>query len=94
MISQNIDPLLLLSLTPLPLLQVKDQVQMQTFASSTFSSFLDVLLSCFFFLALTLACFLPPLVSPKIVGPPAPAALAVAPLAGLLELASLVLSIR
>ncbi|XP_034095018.1 LOW QUALITY PROTEIN: adenylate cyclase type 9 [Gymnodraco acuticeps] len=74
--------------------EVKDQVQMQTFASSTFSSFLDVLLSCFFFLALTLACFLPPLVSPKNVGPPAPAALAVAPLAGLLELASLVLSIR
>lgn len=78
---------------PLPL-QVKNQVQVQTFASSTFSSFLDVLLSCFVFLALTLACFLPPLVSPATVGPPAPAALALAPLAGLLELASLVLSIR
>ncbi|XP_029305264.1 adenylate cyclase type 9 [Cottoperca gobio] len=74
--------------------EVKNQVQVQTFASSTFSSFLDVLLSCFVFLALTLACFLPPLVSPATVGPPAPAALAVAPLAGLLELASLVLSIR
>ncbi|XP_035516893.1 adenylate cyclase type 9 isoform X2 [Morone saxatilis] len=74
--------------------EVKNQVQVQTFASSTFSSFLDVLLSCFVFLALTLACFLPPLVSPAPVGPPAPAALAVAPLAGLLELASLVLSIR
>ncbi|KAK5866237.1 hypothetical protein PBY51_020443 [Eleginops maclovinus] len=74
--------------------EVKNQAQVQTFASSTFSSFLDVLLSCFFFLALTLACFLPPLVSPASVGPPAPAALAVAPLAGLLELASLVLSIR
>lgn len=79
--------------TPLPL-QVKNQVQVQTFASSTFSSFLDVLLSCFVFLALTLACFLPPLVSPATVGHPAPAALALAPLAGLLELASLVLSIR
>ncbi|KAI3352942.1 hypothetical protein L3Q82_019523, partial [Scortum barcoo] len=74
--------------------EVKNQVQVQTFASSTFSSFLDVLLSCFVFLALTLACFLPPLVSPVTVGPPAPAALALAPLAGLLELASLVLSIR
>ncbi|XP_040001329.1 adenylate cyclase type 9 [Xiphias gladius] len=74
--------------------EVKNQVQVQTFASSTFSSFLDVLLSCFVFLALTLACFLPPLVSPVSAGPPAPAALALAPLAGLLELASLVLSIR
>ncbi|XP_071360762.1 adenylate cyclase type 9 isoform X2 [Trachinotus anak] len=74
--------------------EVKNKAQVQTFASSTFSSFLDVLLSCFVFLALTLACFLPPLVSPVTVGPPAPAALALAPLAGLLELASLVLSIR
>ncbi|XP_037328152.2 adenylate cyclase type 9 [Pungitius pungitius] len=74
--------------------EVKNLVQVQTFASTTFSSFLDVLLSCFVFLSLTLACFLPPLVSPASVGPPAPAALALAPLAGLLELASLVLSIR
>ncbi|KAM3624231.1 uncharacterized protein V6R79_020834 [Siganus canaliculatus] len=71
--------------------EVKNQVQVQTFASSTFSCFLDVLLSCFVFLALTLACFLPPLVSLSYVGP---AAMALAPLAGLLELASLVLSIR
>ncbi|XP_020787050.1 adenylate cyclase type 9-like [Boleophthalmus pectinirostris] len=71
--------------------EVKNKVQVQTFASSTFSSFLDVLLSCFFFLALTLACFLPALVTR---GPPAPAALALTPLAGLLELLSLVLSIR
>ncbi|XP_072318313.1 adenylate cyclase type 9 [Eucyclogobius newberryi] len=71
--------------------EVKNEVQVQTFASSTFSSFLDVLLSCFFFLALTLACFLPALVT---VGPPAPAALVLTPLAGLLELLSLVLSIR
>ncbi|XP_019744737.1 adenylate cyclase type 9 isoform X2 [Hippocampus comes] len=74
--------------------EVKNQVQEQTFASCTFSSFLDVLLSCFVFLALTLACFLPPLVSSATVGPPSSASLAVAPLAGLLELASLVLSIR
>ncbi|XP_042340636.1 adenylate cyclase type 9 isoform X2 [Plectropomus leopardus] len=74
--------------------ELKNQMQVQTFASSTFSSFLDVLLSCFVFLALTLACFLPPLVSPATVGCPAPAALALAPLAGLLELASLVLSVR
>ncbi|KAF7641030.1 hypothetical protein LDENG_00298760 [Lucifuga dentata] len=74
--------------------EVRNQVQVQTFASVTFSSLLDVLLSCFVFLSLTLACFLPPLVSPASLGPPAPAALALAPLAGLLELASLVLSIR
>lgn len=76
------------------LLQVKNRVQVQTFASSTFSSFLDVLLSCFVFLALTLACFLPPLVRPATTGPLAAAALVLAPLAGLLEMASLVLSIR
>ncbi|XP_077380342.1 adenylate cyclase type 9 isoform X2 [Festucalex cinctus] len=74
--------------------EVKNQVQEQTFASCTFSSFLAVLLSCFVFLALTLACFLPSLVSSATVGPPSSASLAVAPLAGLLELASLVLSIR
>ncbi|XP_020497026.1 adenylate cyclase type 9 [Labrus bergylta] len=74
--------------------EVKNEVQVQTFASSTFSSFLDVLLSCFVFLALTLACFLPPLVSPATAGPTALAAVVLAPLAGLFELASLVLSIR
>ncbi|CAJ1053210.1 adenylate cyclase type 9 [Xyrichtys novacula] len=74
--------------------EVKNQVQVQTFASSTFSSFLDVLLSCFVFLALTLACFLPPLVSPSTAGPTAVAAMVLAPLAGLFELTSLVLSIR
>ncbi|XP_034043720.1 adenylate cyclase type 9 isoform X2 [Thalassophryne amazonica] len=74
--------------------EVKNQVQVQTFASSTFSSFLDVLLSCFVFLALTLACFFPFVVIPANVGPPAPAAMAVAVLAVLLELSSLALSIR
>ncbi|KAK7930140.1 hypothetical protein WMY93_006535 [Mugilogobius chulae] len=71
--------------------EVKNMVRVQTFASSTFSSFLDVLLSCFFFLALTLVCFLPALVTS---GPLSLAALALTPLAGLLELLSLVLSIR
>lgn len=75
-------------------LQVKNQVQVQTFASSTFSSFLDVLLSCFIFVALTMACFLPPLVSHATVGPPATAVITLAALAGLLELASVVLSVR
>ncbi|XP_077574412.1 adenylate cyclase type 9 [Stigmatopora nigra] len=74
--------------------EVQNPVQEKTFASCTFSSFLDVLLSCFVFMALTLACFLPPLVSPVSVGPPSSASLAVAPLTGLLELTSLVLSIR
>ncbi|KAK2815885.1 hypothetical protein Q5P01_026352 [Channa striata] len=74
--------------------EVKNPVHVRTFASSTFSSFLDVVVSCFVFLALTLACFLPPLVSRATIGLPAVAALVLAPLAGLLELASLVLSIR
>ncbi|KAG7266948.1 hypothetical protein CRUP_019866 [Coryphaenoides rupestris] len=73
--------------------EVKNQVRVQTFASTTFSSFLDVLLSCFVFLSLTLACFLPSLVGPAPAAA-APAALVVALLAGLLELASLGLSIR
>lgn len=86
-----------LSLTALSVcsyLQVKNKVQVQTFASSTFSSFLDVLLSCFVFVALTTACFLPPLVSPAAVRPPATAAVTLAVLAGLLEVASVVLSVR
>ncbi|PWA14886.1 hypothetical protein CCH79_00014257 [Gambusia affinis] len=74
--------------------EVKNQVPVQTFASPTFSSFLDVLLSCFVFLALTVACFLPSLVDPATAGPPALAALILAPLAGLLETASLVFSVR
>ncbi|XP_053711008.1 adenylate cyclase type 9-like [Synchiropus splendidus] len=74
--------------------EVNNRVQVETFASSTFSSFMDVLLSCFVFLALTVACFLPPMVSPATVGPPSSAALVLAPLAAVLELASLLLSIR
>uniref|UniRef100_A0A3Q2T7E0 adenylate cyclase n=1 Tax=Fundulus heteroclitus TaxID=8078 RepID=A0A3Q2T7E0_FUNHE len=74
--------------------EVKNRVPVRTFASPTFSSFLDVLLSCFVFLALTVACFLPSLVDPGTAGSPALAALILAPLAGLLELASLVFSVR
>uniref|UniRef100_A0A3Q2QLJ3 adenylate cyclase n=1 Tax=Fundulus heteroclitus TaxID=8078 RepID=A0A3Q2QLJ3_FUNHE len=72
--------------------EVKNRVPVRTFASPTFSSFLDVLLSCFVFLALTVACFLPSLVDPGTAGSPALAALILAPLAGLLELASLVMT--
>ncbi|KAL1005747.1 hypothetical protein UPYG_G00063450 [Umbra pygmaea] len=71
--------------------EVETQAPVQTFASPTFSSFLDVLLSCSVFLALTLACFLVTLVTTDT--PPA-TALGLATVAGLLELVSLVLSIR
>uniref|UniRef100_A0A8C2XDQ9 adenylate cyclase n=1 Tax=Cyclopterus lumpus TaxID=8103 RepID=A0A8C2XDQ9_CYCLU len=43
----------------------------QTFASPTFSSFLDMLVCCSVFLALSLACFLPPLVSQLSLSTPA-----------------------
>ncbi|XP_029596039.1 adenylate cyclase type 9 [Salmo trutta] len=71
--------------------EVETQAPVQTFASPTFSSFLDVLLSCSVFLALTLACFLVPMVTMET--PPA-TVLGLATAAGLLELVSLVLSIR
>ncbi|KAL4658139.1 adenylate cyclase type 9 [Arapaima gigas] len=71
--------------------EVETQAAVRTFASPTFSSFLDVLLSCAVFLALTLACFLHPLLTDK--PPPVPALCLVA-VASLLEAVSLVLSIR
>ncbi|XP_011479271.1 adenylate cyclase type 9 [Oryzias latipes] len=75
--------------------EVMNQVEVQTFASPTFSSFLDVLLGCFVFLALTLACFLPSLASSSsTIASAGSAALVLAPMAGLLELTSLVLSIH
>uniref|UniRef100_A0A3Q4BGH5 adenylate cyclase n=1 Tax=Mola mola TaxID=94237 RepID=A0A3Q4BGH5_MOLML len=43
----------------------------QTFASPTFSSFLDMLMCCSVFLALSLACFLQPLVTHQSVSTPA-----------------------
>lgn len=43
--------------------KVESQAVVQTFASPTFSSFLDMLLCCSVFLALSLACFLRPLIA-------------------------------
>ncbi|XP_026053925.1 adenylate cyclase type 9 isoform X1 [Carassius auratus] len=71
--------------------QVVNQVPVQTFASPVFSSLLDVLLSCAIFLALTIACFLHPLVTMKT---PLAATLGLAITAALLELVSLALSVR
>ncbi|KAL0993435.1 hypothetical protein UPYG_G00107840 [Umbra pygmaea] len=73
--------------------EVETQAMVQTFASPTFSSFLDMVLCCSVLLALSLACFLRPLLS--LPGTPLPAlALAVASVAALLEAVALVLSIR
>uniref|UniRef100_A0A3P9HL92 adenylate cyclase n=1 Tax=Oryzias latipes TaxID=8090 RepID=A0A3P9HL92_ORYLA len=43
----------------------QEEVSVRTFASPTFSSFLDMLLCCLVFLALSLACFLRALVDPQ-----------------------------
>lgn len=71
--------------------QVMNHVPVKTFASPVFSSLLDVLLSCTVFLALTVACFLYPLVSMQM---PLASTLGLAITAALLELISLLLSIR
>ncbi|MBN3281783.1 ADCY9 cyclase, partial [Polyodon spathula] len=71
--------------------EVCERVPVKTFASSTFSSFIDVLLSSAVFLFLTIGCFLKPWVSGTAAPP---AAIAVCVLAILLELLSLVLSVR
>ncbi|XP_050950475.1 adenylate cyclase type 9 [Labeo rohita] len=71
--------------------QVVNQVPMQTFASPVFSSLLDVCLSCVVFIALTIACFLYP---PVTMGTALATTLGLAITAALLELVSLVLSIR
>ncbi|KAI4881367.1 hypothetical protein NFI96_015594 [Prochilodus magdalenae] len=70
--------------------QVVNHAPVQTFASPVFSSLLDVLLSCAVFLALTFVCFLY-LVS-KVTPPAVTYGLAAA--AALLELVSVILSIR
>ncbi|XP_071002193.1 adenylate cyclase type 9-like [Oncorhynchus clarkii lewisi] len=73
--------------------EVETQAAVQTFASPTFSSFLDMVLCCSVFLALSLACLLRPLLS--LPGAPLPApALALVAVATLLEALALVLSIR
>ncbi|XP_035259216.1 adenylate cyclase type 9-like isoform X2 [Anguilla anguilla] len=71
--------------------EMYSRAPVQTFATPRFSSFLDMLLSCAVFLALTLACFLRPWMSGDT--PPTPA-LAFAIGAALLEGVALVLSIR
>ncbi|KAM3597694.1 uncharacterized protein V6R79_008119 [Siganus canaliculatus] len=71
--------------------EVETQAVMQTFASPTFSSFLDMLLCCSVFLALSLACFLQPLVAQERLSTPASILTAVATL---LEAVALLVAIR
>ncbi|XP_057202453.1 adenylate cyclase type 9 isoform X2 [Triplophysa rosa] len=71
--------------------EVKTQAPVQTFASPTFSSFLDMLLCCCVFLALSLACFLRPLVTHQPLPTPA---LVVAAVSAVLECLALVLAVR
>ncbi|XP_043079067.1 adenylate cyclase type 9 [Puntigrus tetrazona] len=71
--------------------QVVNQVPVKTFASPVFSSLLDVFLSCAVFFALTVACFLYPLVTMET---PLATTLGLAITAALLEMVSLVLSFR
>ncbi|KAM9843964.1 adenylate cyclase type 9 [Aulostomus maculatus] len=71
--------------------EVENQTVVQTFASPTFSSFLDMLLCCFVFLALSLACFLRPLVTQLSLPTPA---LILTAAAALLEALALLFAIR
>ncbi|KAI2666870.1 Adenylate cyclase type 9 [Labeo rohita] len=71
--------------------EVKTQAPVQTFASPTFSSFLDMLLCCCVLLALSVACFLRPLVTQQPLPTPP---LIVAAVAAVLECLALVLAIR
>ncbi|XP_051978370.1 adenylate cyclase type 9-like [Xyrauchen texanus] len=71
--------------------EVVNHVPVRTFASPVFSSLLDVLLSCAVFLALTIACFLYPFVTMEI---PRATTLGLVITAALLELVSLIMSIR
>ncbi|XP_033501380.1 adenylate cyclase type 9 [Epinephelus lanceolatus] len=71
--------------------EVENQAAVQTFASPMFSSFLDMLLCCSVFLALSLACFLRPLVTQQSLSTPA---LVLTAVAALLEAVALLLAIR
>nr|XP_046272098.1 adenylate cyclase type 9-like isoform X2 [Scatophagus argus] len=71
--------------------EVETQAVVQTFASPTFSSFLDMLLCCSVFLALSLACFLRPLVTHENLSTPA---LILTAVVTLLEAAALLFAIR
>uniref|UniRef100_A0A147B3N6 adenylate cyclase n=1 Tax=Fundulus heteroclitus TaxID=8078 RepID=A0A147B3N6_FUNHE len=71
--------------------EVETQAAVQTFASPTFSSFLDMLLCCLVVLALSLACFLRPLVTQQSLSTPA---LILTSAAALLEGLALLFAIR
>ncbi|XP_060715012.1 adenylate cyclase type 9 [Tachysurus vachellii] len=71
--------------------EVISHTPVQTFASPVFSSLLDVLLSCAVFFALTLACFLYSMVTMEM---PLATTIGLAVTAAVLELGSLILSIR
>lgn len=75
----------------LSLSQVISHTPVQTFASPVFSSLLDVVLSCAVFFSLTFACFLYSMVTKEM--PPA-TTVGLAVTAAVLELLSLVLSVR
>lgn len=71
--------------------EVETQAAVQTFASPTFSSFLDMLLCCLVFLALALACFLRPLVTQQSLSTPP---LTLTAVATLFEAVALMFAIR
>ncbi|XP_017291436.1 adenylate cyclase type 9 [Kryptolebias marmoratus] len=71
--------------------EVENQAAVQTFASPTFSSFLDMLLCCLVVLALSLACFLRPLVTQQSLSTPA---LILTSVAAMLEALALLFAIR
>ncbi|KAF3700176.1 Adenylate cyclase type 9 [Channa argus] len=71
--------------------EVKTKAAVQTFASPTFSSFLDMLLCCSVFLALSLACFLRTLVTQQSLSTPA---LILTAVTALLEFLALLVAIR
>uniref|UniRef100_A0A3Q1KGR2 adenylate cyclase n=1 Tax=Anabas testudineus TaxID=64144 RepID=A0A3Q1KGR2_ANATE len=71
--------------------EVETRAAVQTFASPTFSSFLDMLLCCSVFLALSLACFLRPLVTQQSLSTPA---LILTSVAAFLETLALMFTIR
>ncbi|XP_060882275.1 adenylate cyclase type 9-like [Labrus mixtus] len=71
--------------------EVESHSTVQTFASPTFSSFLDMLLSCCVFLALSLACFLRPLVTQQ---SPSTTALILTAVAAMLKALALLCAVR
>lgn len=71
--------------------EIENQAAVQTFASPTFSSFLDMLLCCSVFLSLSLACFLRPLVTQQSLSTPA---LTVTSVAAVLETLALLFAVR